>query len=696
MAHRLTTCTFCGVGCGLYLETADNRMLGAYPSMSHPTNGGHICLRGWHVHEVASSPDRLKRPLLRRKGRLEEATLEEALAFIALRLKELRSRHGPDALAFLASPRCSNEEVFLLQKLARSVIGTNNVDHGAGVYSNNSINVLLRMLGVPATTNSVGELARSEVIVVDGVDLARQLPTIGGAVIRAKLNGAKLVVIDPRRHRVAESADHFLQLKAGTEAVLYGAMAKVIVDRGLANRAFIQGRCSGYEAFEATALGYDLLAAAEYCGVPAERIEAAALAYARAGTAAILYSTGIETRETEAVEAPINLALLAGHLGREGAGIYALTEHNNLQGACDMGLLPDRLPGYRPVACAAARAEVERIWGVELPSNPGLAARSVLSDRAGGRVRGVWLCRYDPASTAFFGDAASALRECELVVAQHLFPTESARFAHVLLPTTAFGEERVTFTSTDRRIQLAERVIDPQPGTTTAWQQLARVAQAMGADWNYASAADVMDEIGRVVPFYRGASHANLERDYGRQWPCTLERPLGTRFLFADSAPTRRFQFAPLPREFGSPGGAGRPPQPALAAESQAGPEAPAPQKYPLTLVFGHSLYYWHRNVLIQHSETLKREYRILLLDYPEGFVELNTEDAKQLGLQDGQRIRLRSAAGSAATVARVTSEVRSGMVFVPYFVRQVQQKLRRSAGNGVRSVAVCVEKEVA
>jgi predicted molibdopterin-dependent oxidoreductase YjgC len=675
MAHQLTTCTFCGVGCGIYLEAVGNQVVGAYPSMSHPTNQGRICLRGWHVHEVASSPDRLKSPLLKKEGQFQEVSWQEALAFIASRTQEIRARHGPDAFAFLNSPRCSNEEAYLLQKLARAVVGTNNVDHGTGVYCNNSINVLLDMLGVPATTNSIGELARSEVIVVDGVDLARQLPTIGGAVIRAKLAGAKLVVIDSRRHRVAESADCFLQLKPGTEPILYGAMAKVIVDRGLMNLPFIKAHCRDYEAFLARVRDYDLLAAAESCGVAADLIESAALAYARARSAAVLYSTGIEVRDPEPVQAIVNLALLTGQIGREGAGIFALTEHNNLQGVCDMGMLPDRLPGYRVVADAAARVDLEKVWGTKLPANPGLASRAIFSDRGRGQVRAVWLCRYDPVSTAFFGDAAHALQQCELVVAQHLFLTETARYAHVVLPTTAFGEERVTFTNTERRVQLAEQVIDPLPGTTPGWQQITRVAQVLGANWEYGSAADVMDEIGAAVPFYNGASYHNLAAEYGRQWPCTKDRPLGTRYLFAQGLPAHGFKFAPI----------ARPPQAVTLSK-----------EYPLTLVFGHSLYYWNQNVLIQHSETLKREYRILLLDYPEGFVEMSPDDAKALGIRDGEKVRLTAAGGSAVANARVTPEVRSGAVFVPYFVRQVQQQIRGTTENGVQLIPVRVAKEAA
>ncbi len=675
MAHKLTTCTFCGVGCGIYLEAVGNQVVGAYPSMSHPTNEGRICLRGWHVHEVASSPDRLNSPLLKKNGQFQEVSWPEALGFIAGRMKEIRAQHGPDAFAFLNSPRCSNEEAYLLQKLARTVIGTNNVDHGTGVYCNNSINVLLEMLGVPATTNSIGELAHSEVIVVDGVDLARQLPTIGGTVIRAKLTGAKLVVIDSRRHRVAESADFFLQVRPGTEPILYGAMAKVIVDRGLMNLPFIKAHCRGYDEFLARVRDYDLLAAAASCGVAADWIEAAALAYARAGSAAILYSTGIEVRDPEPVQAIVNLALLTGQIGREGAGIFALTEHNNLQGVCDMGMLPDRLPGYREVGSDAARAALERVWKTKLPASLGLASRAVFGDRGRDQVRAIWLCRYDPVSTAFFGDAAKALRQCELVVTQHLFLTETAQHAHVVLPTTAFGEERVTFTNTERRIQLAEQIIEPLPGTTPAWQQLTEVARALGADWQYRSAAEVMDEIGAAVPFYSGANYHNLAAEYGRQWPCTKDRPLGTRYLFAEGLPAPAFKFAPVTRP---------------------SDEVTLSKDYPLTLVFGHSLYYWNQNVLVKHSETLKREYRILLLDYPEGFVEMNPDDAKQLGIRDGQKIRLSAASGSAVAAARVTPEVRSGAVFVPYFVRQVQQQMRGSTENGVQLIPVRVAKEAA
>jgi len=675
MPHSLTTCTFCGVGCGLYLETADNRVIGAYPSVSHPTNAGRICLRGWHGHEIASSPDRLKTPLIKKDGKFEEVSWDEAFGFVATRLREIRERYGPDALAFLNSPRCSNEEAYLLQKFARAVIGTNNVHHGTGVYCNNSINVLMEMLGVAATTNSVSELAESDVIVIDGVDLARRMPTIGGAVLRSKLKGAKLIVVGTRRHRLVENADLFLQIRPNTEAMLYGGIAKVIVDRGLADAAFIKARCQNYDAFLEQIHQYDLLESAEACDVPAELIEEAAIAYAQAKSAALFYSTSMEERTKASIQAVVNLVLLTGNLGKPGAGLFALTEQNNLQGVCDMGMLPDRLPGYLPVTDGAARAALETVWKTKIPARPGVGARTILANSEPGKVKTLWLCRYDPVSTSLF-DVAASLKQFELIVVQHIFLTETAqRYADVILPTTAYGEERVSFTNTERRIQLAEQVVEPSPGLTPAWEQLTRLARLLGADWNYSSAADVMEEIQETVSFYSGVTYENLAREYGRQWPCTKDHPLGTRYLFARPNSDRPFKFVAVAK-----------PEPAARVS----------KNFPLTLVCGSSLYYWNQNVLIRHSETLRREYSILLTDYPQGFIEVNPEDAERMGIRDGKKVRVSSEVGSGVSTARVTKEVRKGTVFVPYFERELERQILGGGRDGAALVPVRVEKEVA
>jgi predicted molibdopterin-dependent oxidoreductase YjgC len=382
----------------------------------------------------------------------------------------------------------------------------------------------------------------------------------------------------------------------------------------------------------------------------------------------------VEARGGEGIQALVNLALLTGNIGREGAGVFALTEHNNLQGVCDMGMLPNRLPGYVPVADAAGRQRFEALWGERLSERPGRDAGYLMGRGGNGGVRGLWLCRHDPVMAAS-AHAPVSLGSLDFVVVQHPFFTETAKQADLVLPVAAFGEEQVTFTNTERRIQLVGKAVDPPAGLMPAWQQIVRLANACGAAWTYPSAAAVMEEIGRAVPCYGAASDENLARDYGRQWPCTADKPLGTRFLFEDGIAGQPFTLVPIPRPSRLP----------CASED-----------YPFVLGFGHSLYYWHQNVLVQHSETLKREYGILLLDYPEGFVDINADDAKRLQIRDGAKVRLVGVTGSAITTARVTHEVKSGMIFVPYFLREVREQLLGEAAHTPQAsrMPVCVRLE--
>ncbi len=676
MAHILTTCTFCGVGCGIYLEEDGFRITGGYPSMSHPANQGRICVRGWNVHEVASSPDRLKQPLIRDGGGFREASWDEATSFVAARLKHIRSEHGPDAIGFINSPRCSNEEGFLLQKLARAVVGTNNVDHGMGAYRSASIEVLMEMLGVPAATNSIADIEQSDVIVVNGVDLALQLPTIGGRVIRAKMGGAKLIVIDPRRHRIAEHADFFLQTRPGTDRLLYGAMAKVIVDRGLADLKFLKSRCQNYEAFLASVHAYDALWVADACDIPPGLLESAAIAFASGQRGMIMYATGAEARGADTIRSMVDLALLTGNVGRKGTGVMPLAEHNNLQGTCDVGVQPQLLPGYASVNDEAARRHFESLWGAPISTRPGLTTRGMIEAAFDGSIRALWIDRHDPATAYARASIVAALDRLDFMVVQHLFMTETAQRADVILPVVAFGEERATFTSTERRIQLAEKVIDPPPGPLPAWDQIVRVANRLGARWSYTSSSQVMDEIRRAVPFYEGASYDNLSREYGRQWPCTADRPLGTALLFADEAPSEPFRLAPFP-------------MPEMAGSCMIA-------EYPFALIVGRSLYYWHHNVLVQHSETLKREHRVLQLDYPEGFVDINPEDARELGVRDSGKVRITTLNGSAVSTARVTGSVKRGTIFIPFFLHEVIGQLfgEPDSSGGSSDWPICARVE--
>ena len=674
MAHTLTTCTFCGVGCGIYLETSGNEIIGTYPSMSHPANCGRICLRGWHVHEVASATDRLKQPLIKKNNTFQPVSWSEAYDFIAKRLTDIKAKYGPDAIGFLNSSHCGNEDGYILQKFARAVIGTNNVDQGTALYHSNSIRALSATLGVAAATNSIAELMKSDVIIVSQIDLGRQLPTIGGWVIRAKLGGAKLIVIGSRRNRVAEHADYFLQTTPWTEAFLYGALAKVIVDRGLMDLDFIRQRCNAYELFLKNIESFDVLQAASLCGLSPDLIEQAAITYAKASNAMILYSTGAEASGRDLLHSMANLALLTGNIGKPGAGIMPLTEHNNLQGACDLGMIPSYLPGYVPVQNLEERKRFEKFWGRPLPDRRGMDTSTMLGTR--GNLKAIWLDRHNPVVSTARCDASVALQKMEFVVLQNLFMTPTAQYAHVILPTAAYGEETVTFTSLERRIQLAQKAVEPPSGLTSAWCQVVEVAGRLGVEWHYDTSSDVMNEIGRIVPFYEGASYENLAQHYGRQWPCTHERPLGTPYLFADQRGGRQFSFVPI---------------------NQLPPATRTTAEFPFVLMFGRSLYYWHQNTMVQHSETLKREYGILLLDYPEGFVDINPEDAEALKIRDGMKIRLISGVGSATTFARVTNEIRQGTIYVPFFLQDIAKQILGPAGTeyraGSRTIYVKVEK---
>jgi len=674
MAHTLTTCTFCGVGCGIYLETSGNKIVGTYPSMSHPANCGRICVRGWHVHEVASASDRLTQPLIKKQGAFQSVSWDEAYDFIAKRLKEIKSAYGPDAIGFLNSSHCGNEDAYILQKFARAVIGTNNVDQGTTFYHSNSIRALYDTIGVSAATNSIAELMESEVIIVSQIDLGRQLPTIGGWVIRAKLAGAKLICIGPRRHPIAEHADYLLQTIPGAEAFLYGAMAKVIVDRGLMNLEFIHRRCNGFETFLKNIESFDVLRAASICGLSPDAIEQAAITYAKASKAMLLYSTGAEASGRDQIHSMANLVLLTGNIGRSGAGIMPLTEHNNLQGGCDVGMFPSSLPGYVPVRNLERKKYFEEIWMRPLPDRRGMDSSTMLGAR--GNLKAIWLDRHNPVVSAAYSDASVALQRMEFVVLQNLFMTPTAKYADVILPTAAYGEETVTFTSSERRIQLAQKAIEPPSGLTSAWCQVVEVAKRLGVVWDYKTSSDVMNEIGRVVPFYEGASYENLARHYGRQWPCTHDHPLGTPYLSTDQNEWPPFSFVPV---------------------HQSPPASRSTTAFPFVLLFGRSLYYWQQNTMVQHSETLKREYGILLLDYPNGFVEMNPEDAKALNIRDGMKIRLVSDIGSASTYARVTSEIREGTIYVPYYMEDIAKQIlgpaRTEYRAGSRTVYVKVEK---
>lgn len=658
MPHILTTCTYCGVGCGVYLTTDGVRITGVFPSSSHPCNKGRLCIRGWHLHELAMSPHRMYRPLVRKNGTLEPVSWIEAFAFIHKKLNECISKYGPSSIAFYTGPRSSNEDAYLLQKFARVIIGTNNVDHGAGAYSNASLDILMEMMGIPGSTASIEDIMKAEVILIDEIDLAKQLPTIGGWILHAKDHGIKIISVNPRLDVISKQADIHLNLRPGTELWLYGAIGKFLIEKNFVNHEFLTQYCDNVEVAIKAFLEFDISKASKVCDIPSERIEEAATILGKANRIIVMYSTGLEVREPNGLRALLNLVLLRGGVGRSGAGILALTEHCNLQGTCDVGALPRFFPGYRSVKDLEARKEFERIWKIRLSPDFGISAQECFQEGEKTPIKAVWLLRYDPMIASTLLKVEEALAEMELVIVQDLFPTRLLDYATVVIPTPAFGEEEGTFTNTERRVQKLSKAKEPPFEIIPAWKVLTKLADLWGHSWRYEKAADVFDEIKRVVPFYAGIDYYNLSTPYGVRWYHGIEN----------------FQEPQACVDFNKKLRMSRISVPFI--------EVDAGQDYPFALVFGRHIYYWNLDPYVQNSETLKREYRVLLLDYPDGFVELHPKDALQIGVKDGQRVKIISPMRDVETVVRITEEVRPGTIYVPFYVREVVKGIWKDNGE--------------
>ncbi|MDI3279812.1 MAG: molybdopterin-dependent oxidoreductase, partial [Bacillota bacterium] len=460
-----TVCEYCGVGCRIRLLTREGRIVGA-EGAEGPPNYGLLCVKGRFGHGYLQHPERLKTPLVRRHGELVPASWAEALAAVASGLKRIRERWGPDALAGLASARCTNEENYLFQKLFRAVLGTNNVDHCARLCHAPTLTGLQKAFGSGAMTNSLADLALSRCYLVVGSNTPEAHPGVALQLQRGRRRGARLLVVDPRRTDLAEGADLHLRPRPGTDVALFHALAHVIVTERLYDAEFIRRRTEGFAALARAVRRCPPEWAEAVTGVPAGVIREAARIYATSSPAAILYAMGVTqyAAGTDRVLALANLALLTGNVGRPGSGVNPLRGQNNVQGACDMGALPDYLPGYAPVGAEEERRRFAEAWGRPLPARPGLALSELAEAMAAGKVRGLYIMGENPLVTeANLGKLEEGLARLELLVVQDLFLTETARRAHVVLPAAALPEKEGTVTSTERRVQLVRPALPP-PG----------------------------------------------------------------------------------------------------------------------------------------------------------------------------------------------------------------------------------------
>ena len=643
----LTTCPFCGCGCQFYLSTLDGKTVSVEPCFTERVSEGRLCIKGRNAQEFVQSPDRLTSPLVRRNGQLEEATWDEALDVVAQGLNRIKDDHSPDSLAFLSSAKCTNEENYLMMKLARAVIGTNNVDHCARLCHASTVAGLAAAFGSGAMTNSIPEVAEAECILITGSNTIEQHPLIGSRVIEAKERGAKLIVIDPRETLLSSKADIFLRQKPGSDVAWINGMMNVIINEGLHDEAFVSERTEGYEGVAEIVAAYPPERAEEISGIPAEDLAKAARMYASADSAMILYSMGItqHVTGTDNVKSVANLAMLTGNLGRPSTGVNPLRGQNNVQGACDMGGLPNVYSGYQRVTEADARAKFGEAWNCTLPGEAGLTIVEMMNAAADGNVRGMYIMGENPMlSDPDINHVREALENLELLVVQDIFLTETAELADVVLPGACFAEKEGTFTNTDRTVLRVRKAVDPPGESRADWRILSDVAARLGyGGYPYASAKEIMDEIARVTPSYGGISFERLDCGEVLSWPCLDAEHPGTPYLHKGKFARGLGKFHSIHY---------RPP----AEETD--------QEYPLILTTGRTMFHFHTGTMTRRIAQLNHEE-------PTGYMEINPTDAQALSLLHGEKVQVRSRRGAIDIPAMITKRVPEGVVFIPFHFRE-------------------------
>lgn len=656
-----STCPYCGVGCQIDMQIRENHITRVDAPFDVAPNYGRLCVKGRYGLDYTHHPSRLTYPLIRKDlgilprkpvglGGFRRARWEEALDLAAEKLAVIVQEHGGDALGAFCSAKATNEDNYLFQKFIRGVLRTNNIDHCARLCHAASVAGLQITLGSSAMSNSIAEMKDLEVLLVTGSNTSETHPVISTFLREAVVkNRARLIVIDPRRTEMSRFADFYLQLKPGTDVVMFQALAQVIVQDGLVDQEFLDARVEGLEEYLPTLEGYTPEYAEEICGVPAERIREAAHLYGEAGTAAIYWGMGISqsTHGTDNAISLANLALLTGNVGRPGTGVNPLRGQNNVQGCSDAGGLPNVFPGYQLVSDQEVREKFETHWGVSLNPQPGLTTMEMVDAAEQGIIQGYYVMGENPMmSEPDLHHARQVMANLGFVLYQDIFMNETGEYADVILPAVSFAEKAGTFTNSDRRVQLIRPAITPPGEARPDWviiQELARrVEDKLGmigsAGFAFEHPAEIWDEMAELTPPFQGISHGRLERESGVHWPCPSEDHPGTPYLFSESFPRGKGKLTPI---------------------SYRSPAELPDEEYPLILSTGRVLYHWHGGTLTRRSK----------LDdiYPEALVEIHPRDAKGLGVSTGDRVSLRSRRGRIEVKALVSERSPIGTVFLPF-----------------------------
>ncbi len=653
-----TTCPYCGVGCGIEARVRDDGRLAlmADDVPANPSSLGMLCVKGRFATGFVHAPDRVTTPRIQRDGRWQDVSWDAALDAAAEGLARHRGAFGA-----LASAKATNEDGYVMQKFARVVMATNDIDHCTRLCHSPSVEAMIASMGSGATSNSYQDYEDAGCLMVVGADASSNHPVIAVRFRRAVARGARLIVVNPKRVELCDQADLWIQPRPGTDVALFNAMARVILDEGLHDETFVRARTDGFHAWRGSLEPFTLAPAERITGVPARDIAQAARWYAKPAFAGscLIWGMGI-TQHVNGIHnahALLNLALVAGQVGRPGSGVSPLRGQNNVQGCGDAGCIPTNLPGYQ-MYVPETLALFEAAWGVRPPGATGRVVTEIVEGCLTGATRAMYVVGENPLlSEPDLHHAEKALGQLDFLVVQDLFLHETAERAHVFLPAAAFAEKEGTFTNSERRVQRVRTVLPPPGEARPDWwitAELARrVAGRLGLDvgrqFDYAGPAAIFDEMARLTPFLAGLSHARLDREGGIQWPCPTPDHPGTPFLYGDTFPRGRARFIP-------------------ARQIEEAAELPDAD-YPFLLNTGRLLYHWH-------GGTLTRRVQGLLELAPRLEIAIHPGDARRLGVDTGARVRVASRRGELTGYARVTEAVRAGAIFIPFV------KLADSAAN--------------
>lgn len=638
-----TVCPYCGVGCGIIYSVEDGIVVSAQGDPDSDVNGGNLCIKGRFGFSFHNHQERLSKPLIRNtiNEPFKEVEWDEAIAFVAKRFTDIRDTHGGDALGALTASRGTNEENYVAQKLFRAVIGTHNVDNCARVCHAPSVQGLRAAFGSGAATNPLHDIEGAEVILVCGSNTTEAHPIASLMVKKGLSNGSKLIVIDPRRIELAERADIFLQLKPGTNVALLNSMAHVIIEEGLQNEDFIKERTEDFDRFKQLVASYSPEITEKLTQVPASLVRQAARLYAATNKGMIFYGLGVTEHKggSHGVMCLANLSLLTGNIGRPSAGINPLRGQNNVQGACDMGAMPNNYVGYQKVNDKESQEKFTKAYGRDQSMQIGLKEPEMYREAIAGNMKAMYIIGYDPGKTnanlTFIHEALSAL---DFLVVQDIFPTHTSDFAHVILPAASLLEKEGTFTSAERRIKMLRKVIPPPGDALPDWQITCMIGNAMGYPMTYKNAAEIMDEIAQLAPYFAGVSYERLEKN-DLVWPVPDHLTTGTPLMHTTSFIHGKGKFnamAYLPSE-----------------------ELPD-DEYPLYLTTGRILNHYNNASMTGRCKQIAEISN-------EEFLEINPADASELGIADGELVEVETRRGKKLIKAKLTERSQSGIVFLTF-----------------------------